>query len=475
MKKRHDLALESSESAFQQLEALRNELSDSAAAKNMADAQIQAANLTIESLEREIRNLKMSEPSLTEMHVLLENLRSELSEAKGTEAKAKNMAREAHLQLEQLKIKMENAKAEESKLTEAWKSKCAELDHTKTELEDKKLEINSIRVDLERTRDELIDAKKREEDCLNLEMALCQATAEAGQAAILLEMAREEAQKARTELEQARLGLELAEKRYGEQLDEARLETDQIKEALKSYETKVADASRESTLKDEKCGQMANELERANAHIHELKASLMDKETELQSIKDENENLRSKDLANSDRIGELEKLVAEAQNAGSSDSLVTVLKSAQAEAESANAREKEALEKIRLLNIELENSNERGKKSLEELEAAEAAQAAMEADMKRLRVQTEQWKKAADAAATVLQAAAAHRGDLNGKLVERSVSLDQHILHDSEVYNLKYSSPMNSEDLDHFESSPGAKKNLMLRKFGALWRKKSHN
>ena len=85
----------------------------------------------------------------------------------------------------------------------------------------------------------------------------------------------------------------------------------------------------------------------------------------------------------------------------------------------------------------MENSSQRENRSLEQLEAAQVANLAMEAEMKRLRVQTEQWKKTADAIVTVL--AAAHNGELNGKPVERSPSLDKHLLSDSHVINMKLS------------------------------------
>ncbi|KAH9295361.1 hypothetical protein KI387_038949, partial [Taxus chinensis] len=83
--------------------------------------------------------------------------------------------------------------------------------------------------------------------------------------------------------------------------------------------------------------------------------------------------------------------------------------------------------------------------------------------MKRLRIQTEQWKKAADAAATVL--AAAHNRELNGKVVERSASL----LSNSDVLNMRFSSPMK----DDFDTLPNSKKKkAMLKKIGDLWKKR---
>jgi hypothetical protein len=55
------------------------------------------------------------------------------------------------------------------------------------------------------------------------------------------------------------------------------------------------------------------------------------------------------------------------------------------------------------------------------MKAVEEAKEALEAEMKKLRVQTEQWRKAADAAAAVLA------GDMgmNGRIYKRCVSMDK--------------------------------------------------
>jgi hypothetical protein len=50
------------------------------------------------------------------------------------------------------------------------------------------------------------------------------------------------------------------------------------------------------------------------------------------------------------------------------------------------------------------------------MKAVEEAKEALEAEMKKLRVQTEQWRKAADAAAAVL----AGDMEMNGRIYERS-------------------------------------------------------
>lgn len=506
-------------STSQELERVKHELALSADSKAMVIAQVEAANLEIQGLQLEIDTLKMSEPNSLDMHTLLEMLRSELKEARASESKATMIAREANLNLEEARMKIERAKAEENRALESLRSVTAELEETKADLEKAKSDLGfltetmqSLNAELEKTRLELVEVQKREEELLskeaegeeknkkameNLEFHLHQTTAEAGRAKVELETAYEEVQSARLETEQLRAALEATERRFEAMLSEARLEAEHAKEAIEKYKLEAKEIMAQfnekegksmASLKEAeaKVNVTKEELEKSKMEVADLKASLMDKENELQNIKEENENLKCKEDTIVEKIEQLEKSLGTVPNSDSSissdgkDSITKKLQEAEACAqakitealanvEAANAREEEAIEKLKVANLEMENSSQRANRSLEQLEAAQAANLSMEAEMKRLRIQTEQWKKAADAAATVL--AAAHNGELNGKLVERSASLDTHLLSDSDVLNLKLTSPIMSDDM---ESSPTSKKkNAMLRKIGDLWKKRS--
>jgi hypothetical protein len=74
--------------------------------------------------------------------------------------------------------------------------------------------------------------------------------------------------------------------------------------------------------------------------------------------------------------------------------------------------------------------------------------------LRRLKVQSDQWRKAAEAAAAMISS-----GN-NGKFVERTSSLDSN-------YN-PLASPY-SEDMD--DDSPKKKNGNMLKKIGVLWKK----
>ncbi|EPS69971.1 hypothetical protein M569_04792, partial [Genlisea aurea] len=91
---------------------------------------------------------------------------------------------------------------------------------------------------------------------------------------------------------------------------------------------------------------------------------------------------------------------------------------------------------------ELEKSRSYESLMAERMEAAEKAKQDMDSEMKRLAVQTEQWRKAADAAATVLSGSA----DENCRRIsERCGSMDAHYMNSLENFR---SSPMIGDD-DH--------------------------
>ncbi|RZS15851.1 hypothetical protein BHM03_00047746 [Ensete ventricosum] len=68
----------------------------------------------------------------------------------------------------------------------------------------------------------------------------------------------------------------------------------------------------------------------------------------------------------------------------------------------ARAKEEELMTKLRSAEVELKQSKAKEELLTEQLQAAEGAKSALEVEMNRLRVQTEQWRKAAEAAAAAL-------------------------------------------------------------------------
>ncbi|CAA6661155.1 unnamed protein product [Spirodela intermedia] len=117
-------------------------------------------------------------------------------------------------------------------------------------------------------------------------------------------------------------------------------------------------------------------------------------------------------------VGELDVLLAE--NA----SLKNQLAEAEVSSAAALTREEEMALKLRDAVEESAANRARADRLGKQLETVEGAVASLETEMKTLRVQTEQWRKAAEAAAAVLSAASAPNGR---RVTERCRSMDKHM------------------------------------------------
>ncbi|CAI0472413.1 unnamed protein product [Linum tenue] len=157
----------------------------------------------------------------------------------------------------------------------------------------------------------------------------------------------------------------------------------------------------------------------------------MDKETELLNISNKNEGLRSK---------------MEEEN-----------QSSEKESELAKAGEREALMKLGSVTEEADKSSRRVARVTEQLDAAQAANTEMEAELRRLKVQADQWRKAAEAAASMLSSTGNNN---NGKFVDG--------MNNYNTIAGTMGSPF-SEDMD--DESPKKKNGNVLKKFGVLWKK----
>ncbi|KAH1122543.1 hypothetical protein J1N35_005703 [Gossypium stocksii] len=185
--------------------------------------------------------------------------------------------------------------------------------------------------------------------------------------------------------------------------------------------------------------ELKKELKLLNEAIVDLKANMMDKETELQNISEENEMLR------------LEISKRDMDKGKTNDKVAARL-------HEARVAKREAIVKLGLAMEEANKNNRRAARVTEQLEVVQTANSEMEAKLRRLKMQSDQWHKAAEVATSMLSA-----GN-NGKFMERTGSLDSN-------YNLvkgKVSSPY-AEDRD--EDLLKKKNGNMLKKIGVLWMK----
>lgn len=159
-------------------------------------------------------------------------------------------------------------------------------------------------------------------------------------------------------------------------------------------------------------------VEKENPEVVELKAQLMAKDMEVAALTADNAELRKQ------------------------------------AAETAKRAEEEAEARAFLIEQDLKEHAAREGRLGEQLRASEAAREALEAEMRRLRVQTEQWRKAAEAAAAVIGGDAhlvGHHGNGNG-----------------------WGSPATMPDDGDDEGFGSRRKGAGIRMLGDLWKKKGN-
>ncbi|MCL7045061.1 hypothetical protein MKW94_008349 [Papaver nudicaule] len=186
---------------------------------------------------------------------------------------------------------------------------------------------------------------------------------------------------------------------------------------------------------EKSCEPQENALALLNDEINELKTKLKEKEEECEDLRVNNESQNS-------QIIEAAMAVASAQS-----------------------KEEETASKLKQTGLELEECKANAGRLKQQLEAIEGQKSELELEMTKLRVQTEQWRKAADAAAAVLSSGV----DMNGRIGERCGSMDKQLF--SGGYTGFHGSPYN-DDLDDVFGG-GKKKGSGIRMFGDLWKKKS--
>ncbi|KAE8681141.1 Interactor of constitutive active ROPs 1 [Hibiscus syriacus] len=140
---------------------------------------------------------------------------------------------------------------------------------------------------------------------------------------------------------------------------------------------------------------------------------------------------------------------------------------------SAKAKEEEMTLKLGRVGGELAASKTEAAQLKEKLQSVEEQKEALEAEMKKLRVQTEQWRKAADAAAAILSGGK----EMNGRISNRFSSMDKHFGGVFETpaggaFAGYVGSPGLGDDTDDGFGT-GKRKGSGIKMFGDLWKKKS--
>ncbi|KAM2467749.1 hypothetical protein FF1_009500 [Malus domestica] len=442
-------------SAMNEIQKLKGQLERVAESEDAQNRHAESAYAEIQTLRKE----------LSETFSLVEKLKAELNECKESESRALEVIQSTHMQLEAANATIEMLKLDGIKATESCNSLSLELDQSNARVKSLEGLVSKLQAELinrkgnhsvNSTDNVKLVKEDENEERKQLQAELNSLKSEVGQLRSALDAAEVRYQEEyiqstlqiRNAYEEVDGAKSEASKREAELLAELKKAKDHIedlKAQLMDKETEIQIVSKkndgvalkvEKNLSTEDESELELELKKSETVMVELKASLLDKETELQNIAEENEMLKM-ELKNK----EIER------NKVNDEAVVSE--------EAARAAEGEALVKLGYVTEEADKSTRRAAQVTEQLDAAQAANSELEAELRKLKVQADQWRKAAEAAAAMLST-----GN-NGNLVERTGSLD------SNNYN-----PMNSpysEDMD--DDSPKKKNGNMLKKIGVLWKK----
>ncbi|WVZ96019.1 hypothetical protein U9M48_041708, partial [Paspalum notatum var. saurae] len=458
-----------------ELEAVQKQQSVDATALSSAMSEIQSLKqqlvATAESDEARAKQCEYVEAEIDglkqEMEIRLatiEGLKVNIGESDKAAAEANATANEFKQQLDTAKATIDSLVAEGVRMQEFLRSKDMELNESKAR-------IALLERDLKKAQSMAntdVSFDNPQPEALKKElMSTSNADASAG------------CEISDPEIEQLRTALEMAEIRLQEEQTRMTIETNSAYEMLESVKAECArkvcelelelknknDALMEATAAACAAGTaqqdphnadvMQPELEaklmRSITDIAELKASLMDKENALQSLAEESETLKM-------QAGRTEVALQQKYEA------------AVAELELAKATEQDVRMRLGLVTEEADKSSRRAARASEQLDAAQAASGEMEAELRRLRVQSDQWRKAAEAAAAALSGGGGG-GDNNGigRRVERTGSLEPE--YNNSIGGKLMSSPF-SDEVD--EESPKRRNSSgggVLRRMSGLWKK----
>ncbi|KAA0044032.1 interactor of constitutive active ROPs 3-like [Cucumis melo var. makuwa] len=497
VQKQHSMDAAALASAINEVQRLKVQL------EMVSESELTRSKLA-ESSQTEIDHLRTK---LSETLSLVEKLKEELSYCRESETQALEVARKNQNQFETAKAAVEKLQSDAIKAVEAYNSLSLELEQSKAQIESLEGQIRENQKGLvDSTSNGLVGPQenngKDEINLIKTELTSMRLEADRSKSALAAAETRYEEEYVRSAL-QIRIAHELVEQMKVEsrqkeaelkaELEEARANLDQLKVDLKEKETQLCSVVEENKelnsevsriIPVDRGSELAMELKKLEADMGELKSRLLEKETELHSTMVENEALKKKiEKIDMERKSELavelkkfetdtaelktrllEKETELQSTTQENDALKMEIEKIKIEtnkineeavtmAETTKAAEQEALMKLKHATEEADNSNRRVARVAEQLDAAQAANSEMEAELRRLKVQADQWRKAAEAAAAILST-----GN-NGKIVDRIVSLDN---------NYPLGSPY-SEDLD--DESPKKKNGNMLKKIGVLWKK----
>ncbi|XP_057547825.1 interactor of constitutive active ROPs 2, chloroplastic-like isoform X2 [Amaranthus tricolor] len=432
IQKQHSMNSMALASALKEIQKLNRQLETVAESEAAHSMRAESAHVEIEKLHME----------LSEAFLLVENTRKQINECKDSEFHAMEKARESKMQIEETMRSVENLRVEGLKAKEDYNSLVSELKQSKGEAASLETLVKELEKDLKNmsqnwfdTSEETVSKEDRDDmenennvleveiDSLKLEIRQLNSALEASELRYVEEYIQSTLQIRSTydQLERVKSDSSAKEAEYEAEVKKARYVIEELKAEMVTKETMMKNMSennKELTSKIEEIKtspkeyELEEELKKLNEYLEDLKVDLIDKETLFQYTHEENEMLQ-------EEIRKIEKARSQAMQ---------------------------------------EAATKESARVCAQLDAALAEKGELEAELRRLKVQTEQWRKAAEAAVSMLSC----KGN-NVKLMDRSVSLNCRC--NSLV--CKSDSPLS----DDFNDESSKKRNgNVLKKIGGLWK-----
>lgn len=428
----------------------------------MSDSEAQLQDELKKAKEQLSSSESLKKKALQEADEAKKQLAAMSSELEETQNQLKELSDSEEARVQELrKVSQDRDKVWQSELEAVQKQQSMDSSALASALnETQKLKLQLDRVteseasqarEIRRLRDELTEAlelvEKLEKELNDSRESECQAIEEAGKALMLLEVVKTTEEALRMEHANANVSLlaevedarnkadaleelvrklkdDLASSENGDEhaSDRLKCEADEVRGALEAAERRYQDQYLQSTL----------QIRDAYELVQHVESESLQRESELV------------EALNESRV-EIEVLKAKLIEKGKDKS------ESEVEAMQTSMMEKEAhLQSINRENEALKSEILKREKAKDEVDAANAE---MEGEMRRLKVQSEQWRKAAEAAAAMLS---------NGKCVERTGSLGYDTV----------GGKVGSEEADG--ESAKKKNGNMLRKIGVLLKKGQH-
>nr|KJB46100.1 hypothetical protein B456_007G348400 [Gossypium raimondii] len=329
-KKLERFTLESLDSVMKQLESKNNSLQDAESEIVALKEKVRLLEMTIgterRDLEESEHQIIMAKKENVEMANLVESLKSELETLKEEKTRALNNEKVAVSSVQTLleeknKLinELEDSRDEEEKSKKAMESLASALHEVSAEAREAKEKLLSRETDNENYETQLEELRlflKATDG--KYETMLDNAKNEIDLLTNTIEQSKNQYQNSKIEWEEKELHLVDCVKKSDEEKTCLEKEINRLVNLLKQSEEEASVSEEEAQLKEN-----LKEVESNVIYLQEavkevkiesmkMKESMLDKETELQSVIQENEELRAREVASLKKVEELSKLLEEA-------------------------------------------------------------------------------------------------------------------------------------------------------------------